>query len=486
MAPGQTETDQTAAGPAAPEPAALEPAALEPAGRRGAQRGDGQSWIKRYLPRTLLGRSLMIIVTPLVVVQLITGYVFYERHWKNVTRRLALGLAGDIALVVDHMRTFPGERDEAWILATARIHTGLILTYRKGEVLPEIDPPRGSALIEPVLRDALRDMLRRPFHIDTGRGDNQIQINVQLADGVLEALASRKRLWDPTTYLVFLWMIGTSIVLLVIATMFMRNQVMPIKRLAAAADLFGKGRNVPDFKPAGALEVRQAAVAFNIMRQRIQRQISQRTEMLAGVSHDLRTPLTRMKLELAMLKDSEAAEELRGDLEEMEHMVEAYLAFARGEAEEEPEAVDMAALIVDVARDAERKNAGRHGGRGVKVEAVAPRGLNATARPMGMRRCLTNLVENAASYANVVRIEARKRGRTIDITVDDDGPGIPRGAREDVFKPFFRLDPSRSPDRAGVGLGMTIARDVVRSHGGDISLADSPQGGLRVSIRLPL
>lgn len=454
--------------------------------RRPSRRGDGQSLIKRFLPRTLLGRSLMIIVTPLVVVQLITGYVFYERHWKNVTRRLALGLAGDIALVVDHMRTFPGERDAAWILATARIHTGLILTFRKGEVLPEVPPASGSALIEPVLRAALRDMLRRPFHIDAGRDDNQIRIDVQTADGVLQILASRKRLWDPTTFLVILWMVGTSMVFLVIATIFMRNQVMPIKRLAAAAEMFGKGRNVPDFKPAGALEVRQAAVAFNIMRQRIQRQISQRTEMLAGVSHDLRTPLTRMKLELAMLKDTEAAEELRGDLEEMEHMVEAYLAFARGEAEEEPRSADLAELILDVARDAERKNAGRNGGMGVKVETATPAELFATVRASSIRRCLTNLVENAASYGTMVRVEARRRGRSIEITVDDDGPGIPRDARDDVFKPFFRIDPSRSPDRAGVGLGMTIARDAVRGHGGDISLADSPEGGLRVTIRLPM
>ena len=438
----------------------------------------GQSWIKRYLPRSLLGRSLLIIVTPLVVVQLITGYVFYERHWKNMTRRLALGLAGDISLIAEHIRTFPGERNETWILETSRIHTGLIAIYKKGEVLPETPPPQGSAMLDPVLSAALRDLLRRPFQIDTGRDDKQVEINVQLADGVLRILASRKRLWDPTTYLVLFWMVGTSIVLLVIATIFMRNQVMPIKRLAAAAEMFGKGRNVPDFKPAGALEVRQAAVAFNIMRQRIQRQISQRTEMLAGVSHDLRTPLTRMKLELAMLKDTEAAAELQGDLEEMEHMVEAYLAFARGEAEEEPEAIDLTALIEDVARAARRK--------GAHVETAVPPKLPATVRTTGMRRCLTNLIDNAASYGRKVRVEARGRGRSVEITVDDDGPGIPREAREDVFKAFYRIDPSRSPDRAGVGLGMTIARDVVRGHGGEISLADSPQGGLRVSIRLPL
>ncbi len=445
--------------------------------RRAAAR-DGQSWIKRCLPRSLLGRSLLIIVTPLVVVQLITGYVFYERHWKNVTRRLALGLAGDIAMIAEHIRTFPGARNEVWILETSRIYTGLNATYRKGEVLPATPPPQGSALIDPVLSAALRDLLRRPFQIDTGKYEKQVEINVQLADGVLQVLASRKRLWDATTYLVILWMVGTSFVLLVIATIFMRNQVMPIKRLAAAAEMFGKGRNVPDFKPAGALEVRQAAVAFNIMRQRIQRQISQRTEMLAGVSHDLRTPLTRMKLELAMLKDTEAAAELQGDLEEMEHMVEAYLAFARGEAEEEPEAIDLSALIEDVARDARRK--------GAHVETTLPATLPATVRTTGMRRCLTNLIDNAASYGKKVRVEARGRGRSVEITVDDDGPGIPREAREDVFKAFYRIDPSRSPDRAGVGLGMTLARDVVRGHGGEISLADSPQGGLRVSIRLPL
>ena len=286
--------------------------------------------VKRFLPRTLLGRSLMIMVTPLVILQLVTAYVFYDRHWQTMTRRLASSIAGEISMIIEHMRSFPEQ--EAWTLATAYGHYGLEVTVRKGEKLAEVPPPRGSLILDPVLREALASSLRRPFHIDTGTYEDKVEINVQLNDGVLHVLAPRKRLWSITTYIFIMWMVGTSIILFAIATIFMRNQVRPIRRLGADAEQFGKGRDVPDFKPSGALEVRQAATAFNIMRQRIQRQLRQRTEMLAGVSHDLRTPLTRMKLELAMLENSADVDALKADVEDMQRMVEGYLTLPAAKA----------------------------------------------------------------------------------------------------------------------------------------------------------
>ncbi len=432
--------------------------------------------VKRLLPRTLLGRSLMIMVTPLVILQLVTAYVFYDRHWQTMTRRLASSIAGEISMIIDHMRSFPEQ--EAWTLASGYSHFGLDVTMRKGETLAEVPPPQGSLILDPVLRAALASSLRRPFHIDTGTYEDKVEINVQLNDGLLHVLAPRKRLWSITTYIFIMWMVGTSIILFAIATIFMRNQVRPIRRLAADAEQFGKGRDVPDFKPSGALEVRQAATAFNIMRQRIQRQLRQRTEMLAGVSHDLRTPLTRMKLELAMLENSADVDALKTDLEDMQRMVEGYLTFARGEGDEPAEQVDLSDLLDEVVQGARRKH--------IEIDLEKTGNLTVPVRANAVKRCLTNLVENAATHGTQVSVHARRRGGAIEIHVDDDGPGIPRDRRGQVFRPFFRVDEARSPDTGGMGLGLTIARDVARGHGGDITLGDSPTGGLRAIVRLPV
>jgi two-component system osmolarity sensor histidine kinase EnvZ len=295
---------------------------------------------------------------------------------------------------------------------------------------------------------------------------------------VLRVIAPRRRLFSSTTYVFILWMIGTSLALFAVATLFMRSQVRPMRRLATAAEAFGKGRNVPDFKLEGADEVRQAGAAFNLMRERIQRQITQRTEMLAGVSHDLRTPLTRMKLELAMLPDSSELAELKADVAEMEKMVEGYLAFARGEGTEQPEPADLGQLLREAVATAARE------GTAIELRAEGPMPVN--IRPDAFRRCLANLIANAKRYAKRIVIEADYVGSAIEIAVDDDGPGIPAGMREEVFKPFFRLDTSRNPETGGIGLGLTIARDVMRSHGGELTLGASPLGGLRALLRLPV
>ena len=273
-------------------------------------------------------------------------------------------------------------------------------------------------------------------------------------------------------------MVGTSLILFVVAMLFMRNQVRPIRRLAAAAESLGKGRDVPDFRPSGATEVRQAAAAFLEMRDRIKRQITQRTDLLSGVSHDLRTPLTRMKLQLAMLEDSSETDELKSDISEMEKMIEGYLAFARGEGGEVPSSVNLAALLREVVEGARRN--------GAAIEFETKGELDVTVRPDAFKRCLMNLIANAALYGDRLEIQATRRRDAIEITIDDNGPGIPEDLRKEVFRPFFRIDSSRNPETGGVGLGLTIARDVMHGHGGDITLADSPTGGLRAALRLPV
>lgn len=439
--------------------------------------GSMTATIKRFLPKSLLGRSLMIIVTPLVILQLVSATIFYETHWDKVTLRLARGVAGDISAVIKLLRRHPDPSDRGWIIDLAADTMEFEVTLKEGAVLPNnFREPNG--LMERMLTRAMNSYVGRPFIIDSETRDRDVLIDVQLANGVLHVATTRKRLFSSTVYVFVIWMVGTSLILFVVATIFMRNQVKPIRRLAVAADDFGKGRDVSNFKPEGATEVRRAASAFLVMRERILRQISQRTDMLAGVSHDLRTPLTRMRLQLELLKNHEGVEELKADIAEMEHMLDGYLAFARGEGTEEPKTTDLTAILNEVAAQARRK--------GGIVDLHTEGQLMAPLRPNAFKRCVTNLIDNAIRYADHVSVRAGQRGDAIEVTVDDDGPGIPEDQREEVFKPFYRIESSRNPGTGGVGLGLTIAKDVMRGHGGDIALSASPNGGLRARLRVPL
>ena len=434
------------------------------------------SFIKRILPRSLLGRSLLIIVTPLILLQLVLTWVFFARHWDTVTRRLAITLGGDVATIVQYLERHPAPADQRWMIDTALFQMGMRVSLHPDRQLTEA-PNTADRTPDDWLAKALAERIGQQFRIDSQTHENDVQVDVQLTDGLLQVMVQRKRLFSSTVYVVVLIMIGASLILIAVATVFMRNQVRPIRRLAAAADAFGKGREAPDYKPQGAAEVRQAADAFLRMQERIKRQIRQRTEMLAGVSHDLRTPLTRMKLQLAMLDERPEISELTSDVAEMENMVEGYLAFARGEGTEKAGPTDLSQLLDDVVTTA-RRNGGA-------IDLHTEGELILSLRQEAMRRCLTNLVANAARYGENVSIRAGRRGDFVEIFVDDDGPGIPENERDEVFKPFYRVDHSRNPDTGGVGLGLTIARDVMRSHGGDITLGDSATGGLRVKLRLP-
>lgn len=433
--------------------------------------------IRRFLPTSLLGRSLLIIVTPVILLQVISTWIFYERHWQTIARRLSDALAGEIGLIVDTMRRYSGPEDQKAIIDMSR-RLGLQITLYPGDILPKTDPVIGSYYFNKHLLRSLQMQVRRPVHIDSASIGDRVRIAVQIPEGVVDIIVPRKRLFSSTTYIFLMWMVGSSMVLFAVAMVFMRNQIRPIRRLAAAVDSFGKGREVPDFKPEGAAEIRLAARAFNRMRGRILGAITQRTEMLAGVSHDLRTPLTRMKLQLAMSGDDNGVEDLRSDVGEMETMLDEYLAFARGEGIEEVEPTDIAETLREVVNGMRRSNA--------DIDLHAEGDLNVDVRPNAVKRCLTNLVLNAVRYGGRVLVNADRNDDTIEVTVDDDGPGIPEGEREAVFKPFYRLEGSRNPETGGTGLGLTIARDVVRGHGGDLALEESPMGGLRARVRIPV
>jgi two-component system osmolarity sensor histidine kinase EnvZ len=422
--------------------------------------------LRRVLPRSLLGRSLLIVLVPLVALQVVALQIFYGSHLDELSRRLADGVAGEISFIVD-------TQDEGGLIGEADAHFGFSSQLLRGQVLRQLPPPDAPGPVDDDLASQLALTLHRPFTVAWLQAPDHIQVNVQLKTGVLRIDVPRKRLYIGTLYIFVAWLIGTAFLVFSIAALFLRTQVRGIKRLAAAAEAFGMGRDVAPIKPEGAIEVRRAAAAFNRMQERLRRFVAQRTTMLAGVSHDLRTPLTRLRLALAMLPETPAGElaDMTGDIEDMEKLIAIYLSFARGEGSEQAAPTDILLLLDEVAAGARRA--------GAQVACDSAESLTVTVRPEAMRRALTNLVDNARRHGSNIWLAAGLMGRTLRITIDDDGPGIPASRRDTLFKPFESADPG------GTGLGLAIARDIIGAHGGDILLQDRPGGGLRVVVELP-
>ncbi len=435
-------------------------------------------WFKGILPKGLYARALFIIIAPMVILQSVVAFVFMERHWNTVTRRLSAAVVQDIAAVIDLRKGFSQEHDYAELRRIAQERLGLVVDFLPITEMPSIGPKPFFSPLDQALSEEIRKQIGRPFWIDTVGRSNLVEIRIRLNDAVMRVFARRNAAYASNSDIFLLWMVGTSLVLITVAILFLRNQIRPILRLTEAVENFGKGRDVPNLRARGAQEVRRAAVAFLEMKARVERTIDQRTTMLAGVSHDLRTVLTRFRLALALIDDSPETDALKKDIDEMGRMLEAYLAFARGDSGEPSAPTDMAAFLEELKTDAER-----HGHRTTVQFHGYP---VATVRPDAFKRCLGNLVSNAARFAAAIAITGHRDHRYMTITVDDDGPGIPPNRRDDVFKPFLRLDDARNQDEAGSGLGLAIARDIARSHGGDVMLGDSPMGGLRASVRIPV
>ncbi len=435
-------------------------------------------WLKSMMPTGLYGRALLIMIVPMVVLQSVVAFVFMERHWNTVTRRLSAAVTQDIAALIDIYASYPQDPERLVIRRVAVQRLGLSVDFLPETELPPVGPKPFFSLLDQALSQEISARIRRPFWIDTVGRSNLVEIRIRLDDAVMRVFAQRSAAYASNSEIFLLWMVGTSLVLLAVAIIFLRNQIKPILRLADAAESFGKGREVPGFKPRGAREVRRAAQAFIEMKRRVERTMEQRTTMLAGVSHDLRTILTRFKLELALLKSGPEIDAMKKDVDEMARMLEAYLAFAKGDSGEQPAPTDMGAFLDELKADAERN--------GHKTSVAFYGHPVVTVRPAAFRRCLANLVSNAARFAREIAITGHRDHRWLTVTVDDDGPGIPADMREEVFRPFLRLDDARNQDEGGTGLGLAIARDIARSHGGDITLGDSPMGGLRASVRVPV
>ena len=429
------------------------------------------------LPKGLYARSLIIIITPVVLLQSVIAFVFMERHWQLVTQRLSAALTADMAALIDIRETYPKSVAADALSRIAAERLNLNVEFLDGQTLPAPLPPPFFSLLDEALSEEIRRQIGRPFWLDTVGRSSFIEVRVALKDGtVMRVFARRSQAYASNSHIFLVWMVGTSLILLAVAILFLRNQIRPIQKLAVAAEDFGRGREI-EFRPRGAREVRQAGHAFLEMKRRIERAMEQRTTMLNGVSHDLRTILTRFRLSLALIEQTPEVEDLRRDVDEMSRMLEGYLAFARGDLGEPTVVTDLAALLSELKGDLERS------GHETRLEILGDPSV--TLRADAFRRLLFNLMSNAARHGEHIAISAHREARWLTVHVDDDGPGIPPDAREEVFKPFVRLDEARNQDESGSGLGLAIARDIARSHGGEVTLADSPLGGLRVSVRIP-
>ncbi|WP_082617599.1 MULTISPECIES: ATP-binding protein [unclassified Bosea (in: a-proteobacteria)] len=429
------------------------------------------------MPKGLYPRALVIVIAPVVLLQSVIAYVFMERHWQTVTQRLSSAVSADIAMLIDVYESYPQDADTTTLSRIAAERLGMDLDIIPDSDLPAPGPRPFFSLLDNALSTELSQQVARPFWLDTVGRSSLIEIRVKLGKDVMRILTRRNSAYASNSHIFLLWMIGTSLILLTIAVLFLRNQIRPILKLADAAEAFGKGRDA-DFRPRGAREVRRAGNAFIEMKRRVERSIGERTTMLNGVSHDLRTILTRFKLSLALMERSSEIEALEKDVDEMSRMLEDYLAFARGDAGETAVEADIRSLLEELKSDAERQ--------GHQTELTVVGDPLVVIRQDAFRRLLTNLVSNAARYGDRIAIRATHDARYLIVMVDDDGPGIPPDQREEVFRPFFRLDEARNVDGGGTGLGLAIARDIARAHGGDIMLGDSPLGGLRATVRLPV
>jgi two-component system, OmpR family, osmolarity sensor histidine kinase EnvZ len=434
--------------------------------------------VSLYLPKRLYARSLIIIITPMILLQSVVTLVFMERHWQTVTQRLSTAVTRDIAAIIDMIETFPEGDNYADVIRIAQERLRLKIDILPPDPLPPPGPKPFFSILDQILSAEITDQINRPFWIDTVGASNVVEVRIQLEDKVLRVFVRRSQAYASNTHIFIVWMVGTSLVLLMIAIPFLRNQIKPILQLAEAAESFGKGRPMPrDFRPRGAEEVRRAGFAFIQMRERIERQLEQRTAMLTGVSHDLRTILTRFKLQLAVGGAKADTEALNQDVNDMQAMLEGYLSFARGEALEDPGRFDLAVYFEKLAEEAKLRK------RTLSTSLSGDPDIH--VRPSAFSRLLANIIGNAFRYARNIRVSATHARGRLTMIIDDDGPGIPAESREDVFKPFMRLDTARNLDASGTGLGLSIARDIARSHGGDITLEDSPMGGLRAIVRVP-
>lgn len=432
--------------------------------------------LRDIAPKGLYWRSLLIIVLPVAMMQVILTFIFLDDHWRATSKRMSLSIAADVRMLIELYERNPTPANFTDVQRMAKEPLQLDIAIDANGPLARVQCSGWSTFVDRYMVDALREGLNRNVFYDASCPGPQVEIRLPIDQGVLSVKTNRDRVQARSGPWFVAWVVGATMLLTAISILFIRNQVRPIVNLANAMERFGHGLSFDDFRPHGAREVRAAAASFQAMADRIRRFVDQRGQLLAGVSHDLRTPITRLKLQFAMMPKSTELDAAREDLADMEKTIDDYLAFVGAAANEEQSTVDISALVRDAAQSAVRG--------GAKLELAVGAQLSAHVRPHALKRCLINLIDNAAAHGEHVRVGA-EGGAEVVITVEDDGPGIPPELYEDAFRPFSRLDATRARNSKGVGLGLSIARDVAREHGGDVLLDKSPLGGLRARLTLP-
>ena len=428
---------------------------------------------KKLIPSSLLGRSLIIIFIPVIILVTLTTLIFYQTSWNIISKRLSQSVVADINVIVKLI-----DQDLKYkAIKIAEDDFKMVVNYKKDTNLNPLSFRAQRGILPQRLQQALEE-LNKPFFYDISNLDQGVKIAIQLNQDLLLLNVDKDRLYSGSAFVFLLWMFFASFVLLLLAYFFMKGQIRPLKRLSIIAESFGRGLDAPELKGSGALEIRQTTNAFNQMRKRIKRFLKQRTDMLAGVSHDLRTPLTRMKLQLSLMKDDSAKKELENDINEMTAMLDSYVSFVRGEVSEPIDDINLDLFIKEICSNLKTEDQ--------ELQTNINSKVLTSGRPLQLKRSIKNILENALRYSKKIIVDVKKENKNCYIIISDDGPGIPKNNYEDVFKPFFTLDPSRNKLKGESGLGMTIARDIVRSHGGDIELSKSKIGGLKAVIKLPI
>ena len=429
--------------------------------------------IKKILPQTLLGRSILILVVPLIILQIIITVIFYNRHWDTITRHRTIDFVKDITLVVESFEKNKSRENQVWILSNVSEKLQLQTIYIENKKLSFEKDKQKTSKLEKYLLENL-DPLGKKFNLNINNKKKLITVMVEVNNGILEFRANKKRIYSSTTYIFILWMVSASIILFIVALLFLKNQIKPIRKLAIAVDRFGKGKNIQNFKPSGAKEVRRVSNAFKIMKDRIENSITQRNKMFSSISHDIRTILTRMKLNLELHKLDKGG--LKKDLIEMEEMVEEYLKYAKGEEKEKIQKINIVNLLNSIKKRYSKKN----------IFFKNDKKINISIRLNSIKRCINNILSNSLKFSKKVEISCNKKKDYVEIIIDDDGPGIPKSERKKVLQPFYRVEDSRNRNTGGIGLGITIAADIINNHGGNFLLEQSPLGGLRAKIYLPI
>ncbi len=429
--------------------------------------------IKKIIPSTLIGRSIIIIFVPIIIIVLLTSFVFYQTSWSIISKRLTESVAADINVLVKLINS--DLTDNAVDIANQDFKMKINIINDKQLFSSKFS--LNSGILSNRLNQSLSN-LKKKFDYDLSNLEEGVLIYIQIDEDILKINVDKDRLYSESAFVFLLWMIFASIILFFMSYFLMSRQLRPLKRLAIIAETFGRGLDAPDIKTAGAYEIRQTANAFNQMRTRIKRFLKQRTEMLAGVSHDLRTPLTRMKLQISLMKDEKAKSELEVDVNEMTSMLDSYVSFVKTESPEPIETIIINELIGDIVKTVEKN--------GVELIIKEKKTIQTSGRQIQLKRAFNNIIDNSQRYAKKIEIILYTNEKDCVIEFNDNGEGIPKDKYEDVFKPFFTLDPSRNKLKGESGLGLTITRDIIRSHGGDVKLSESNLGGLQLKVLLPL